>query len=459
MKRNSFIKNVALGATGTYLLPSFLSSCKDKDIGKVNWNGKVIIIGAGAAGLEAAKQLKQAGIKFISILEASGRWGGRIKSLASFTDFNIELGAEEIHGENSAFKKMFDNQGKVLLDSNDGEDYIFYNGAMRSSTSLQSDNSFIKADNLITEIETYSGNEVTALQYINSEGINNTDLLAYLNAQIGNERGTTNDRIGLRSLATLENLWTAGDKNFFIKNSTIYEVLAKEYEDVLGDIKYNEIVNSINFSGSSIEVKTENNNTHVCDRIVIAVPLSVLKNNKIAFSSTLPDEKISAINTIGFDAGMKIIIKFSERFWQEDAGSIFGSGYVPEFWTTGRSRGTNNILTAFIMGSNATYLSSLGNNAIQEVLMQLDSMYGNNIATNKYQSHFIMDWLKEPHINGAYSYTTPNSETAFINLATSINSKVFFAGEATHYAGHHASVHGAIETGKRAAKEIIDTVS
>jgi monoamine oxidase len=70
-----------------------------------------------------------------------------------------------------------------------------------------------------------------------------------------------------------------------------------------------------------------------------------------------------------------------------------------------------------------------------------------------------MDWLKEPHINGAYSYTTPNSETAFINLAASINSKVFFAGEATHYAGHHASVHGAIETGKRAAKEIIDTVS
>lgn len=458
MRRKAFLKNISFATAGIYLVPTILSACGKEKSKKVNWDGKVVIIGAGAAALETAKQLSEAGVKFITILEAGNRWGGRIKALSGFADFPIELGAEEVHGEKSDFKKMFDKQGKTLLDSDNSEDYYFYNGNLLSGSAIASDADFKNAQKIADEVGSYTGGDITAAQHIASKNITNVDLLAFLNTRMGNENGTDIGKISMRGLAQNDNLWSAGEKNFLVKNASIYEVLASNYRDQLSLIEYEKVVNSIDYSGSKIEIKTTNNESYIADKVVVTVPVSVLKKNTIAFSPALPQNKTNAIQQLGFDAGMKIIIKFSQRFWASDAGSILGAGYIPEFWATGAGRGTNNILTAFVMGNNAAYLSGLGNNAIQEVLMQLNSMFGNNVATANYQSHYIMDWYKEPHIEGAYSFPTVGSSGAFLNLSLPVNNKLYFAGEATHSKGHNATVHGAIETGKRAAEEIVESL-
>lgn len=459
MRRKIFIKNISLATAGLYLTPGVLSSCKKDDNKQVNWDGKVIIIGAGVAGLEAAKKLSAAGVKFINILEANNRWGGRVKTLTGFADFPVELGAEEIHGEKSDFKKMFDKQGKTLIDSYDSEDYFFYKGNLITGTNISNDSDFKKAQKIADEISEYAGGDVSVLQHIISNNITQPELVAYLNAILGNENGTDISKISMKGLALNDNLWSAGEKNFVAQNASIYEVLASNYINQLSLINYEKQVNSINYSGEQIEVKTTGNETFLADKVIVTVPISVLKKNIILFSPALPQNKLNAIQQIGFDSGMKIIIKFSQRFWAEDTGSIYGEGYVPEFWTTGLNKGTNNVLTAFVMGDKATYLSSLGNNAIQEVLMQLNAMYGNNVATNNYQSHFIMDWSKEPFIEGAYSFPQVGTSGAFLNLSLPVNDKLYFAGEATHSGGHNATVHGAIETGQRVAEEIINSIS
>jgi monoamine oxidase len=82
-------------------------------------------------------------------------------------------------------------------------------------------------------------------------------------------------------------------------------------------------------------------------------------------------------------------------------------------------------------------------------------MYGNNIATNSYLSHYIMDWIKEPFIQGSYSFPAPNSKNSFLQLSLPIDNKLYFAGEATNYTGHNATVHGAIESGITCADNII----
>ncbi len=459
MRRKTFIKNISLATAALYLSPSILTSCRKDDNKKVNWDGKVIIIGAGVAGLEAAKKLSEAGVKFITILEADNRWGGRVKSLTGFADFPVELGAEEIHGENSDFKKMFDKQGKSLIDSYDSEDYFYYKGNLISGTDISSDTDFKKAKKIADDIADYNGADISVLQHITNNNVFQPELIAYLNAILGNENGTDIGKIGMEGLALNDNLWSAGEKNFVAQNASIYEVLASNYLNQLSLISYEKQVNSINHAGEQIEVKTTNNDIYLADKVIIAVPLSVLKKNVISFSPALPQNKLNAIQQIGFDAGMKIIIKFSQRFWAEDTGSIYGEGYVPEFWATGAGKGTNNVLTAFVMGENAAYLSSLGSNAIQEVLMQLNAMYGNNVATTNYQSHYIIDWYKEPFIEGAYSFPKVGATGAFLNLSLPVNDKLFFAGEATHSGGHNATVHGAIETGQRVAEEIINSIS
>lgn len=457
MKRNDFLKRVIVTSTSVYLLPSLLSACGEEDnkATTVDWDGKVIIIGAGAAGLQAAQTLRKAGVKFIDIFEASDKWGGRIRALSSFADFPIELGAEEIHGENTRLKAIFDNQGRQLIDSEaTGEDYYFYNNSLQTGTALENNSDFERSTDFIDGIADYSGPDVSIEQLVNAGGFND-DLKAFINAQIGNEYGTDNSKLGADSLAVLDNLWTAGDKNFMIKGASMYEVLAQEFSEELGFIKYNKVVNSINYSGNIVEVSTADGNTYTANKVIIAVPLSILKSNTINFSPILPVAKQEAIDKIGFGKGMKIIMKFSQRFWAEDTGSIFGKGFVPEFWATGAGRGTNNILTAFIMGEKAEYLSSLGNSAYQQVLMQLDAMYGNNIATNSYLSHYKMDWIKEPFIQGSYSFPAPNSKNSFLQLSLPIDNKLYFAGEATNYTGHNATVHGAIESGITCSDNII----
>ena len=96
MTREEFLKKAALLGLGAYLLPTTLSACskkREQQLFDVNFNGSVIVIGAGAAGLTAAYTLAQHGID-VRVLEASSVYGGRVKKMEHFADFPIDLGAE-----------------------------------------------------------------------------------------------------------------------------------------------------------------------------------------------------------------------------------------------------------------------------------------------------------------------------------------------------------------------------
>jgi monoamine oxidase len=150
------------------------------------------------------------------------------------------------------------------------------------------------------------------------------------------------------------------------------------------------------------------------------------------------------------------VLKFSQRFWDARLGSIIGSGLVPEFWCpSARSSQRDFVLTAFVMGERAEQLSQQGSNAVRSVLAELDAVYG-GVATARFQDAVIADWGKEPFIRGAYSFPIVGGGLAMRRtLAEPIQNKLFFAGEASHITGHSGTVHGAVETGRRAVKEIL----
>ena len=125
MTRKDFIKNFAALGLASPFMATLLSSCNKETTFfqdfNVNFDGKILIIGAGAAGITAGHILNKKGIDF-QILEASSIHGGRVKKSADFVDFPIDLGGEWIHTDPSILAKLYNDR-----ESNVDIDIITYN--------------------------------------------------------------------------------------------------------------------------------------------------------------------------------------------------------------------------------------------------------------------------------------------------------------------------------------------
>jgi monoamine oxidase len=455
MERKKFLQQSLLALPALYLGSNWLfSSCNKKDVVKPgNWKGDVIIIGAGIAGLHTAKLLLDLGIN-VTILEASGKTGGRIQALSGFADFDIQLGAEEVHGDKSEWYNLVTATPGVSLHIPNGEDYFFMNNTLKSETAWAGDATLVQAQTFESTARNYSGADKTVHEAEVAQG-NNPANYEISNALIGNEYGTGNNRLSIKGITEEDNLWTSGDKNYNLKTGSYADVLHHHHAAAIDKVTLNSPVTKVDYNGSKLAVTTAAGKVYNADRVVITVPLAVLKSGQIEFAPTLPATKTTAISNIGMGAGMKVILKFKTRFWDGAMETIIGGPKSVEMWTPGLGKSNAPILTAFVMGEKAEYLSSLGNDATNVLLAELNQMYGGSTATAAFDAAYIMDWGKQPYILGAYSYPVVGGGIAQrVQLAASIDKKLFFAGEATNTTGHSATVHGALETAIRVVNEV-----
>ncbi len=416
---------------------------------------RIIIVGAGASGLYAGRLLRDNGFP-VTIIEASSTYGGRIRPLLTFSDYPIELGAEEIHGEKSLYTKLLKNNSISFFNTSISENYYMCNGILKDEAEAESDEKYSKVIKAIQEIKTYKGQDISVESFLKKKNID-PKYFHIAEAIVGNEHGTNLNKLGMKALVRDLNLWDSGSENFLLKNrshlSAIQDIV--KLKDLF--IIYDFPVVKIDSSGKGVVVFDSKWRKLEGDKIIITVPLSILKQGSIEFSPALPADKLNAIDKMGMDAGMKVIMKFTKRFWEESTGSIYSDGVVPEYWTAGKIRSVNNtVLTAYITGENATYLSSLGKGAIREVLIDLDRLFGKNVATKSLTDSFIMDWKKEPYIRGCYSYPAMSEGNSRELLANSIQEKIYFAGEATNIEGHSGTIQGALESAATAVKGLMD---
>jgi monoamine oxidase len=472
MKRRKFLQQLGYTIPASLAIPNLIASCKkDDDDGiatvKKFKNYKVIVIGAGAAGLYTGWYLHERGFD-VTILEASDRVGGRVRHLSGFADFDIELGAEEIHGNQSEWYRIVQQAGGELL-TETTEDYYFFKQDLanqnepvlkKENQALQY-NEFIKSMNFVENAYTYSGVDKTVEQHLASSGIS-WNMFGVVNGLLGNEYGTSNNRLSIKGLAEEDSLWSAGEESYSLKNKTMLSIMEAKFASAMGKVKLNTQVKIIDYQGDKVRLTDQNDKIWEADRIVMTVPLKVLQDGDINFNPGLPSTKKDAIEHIGMGGGMKAIFKFSQKFWKDilvpNLGSVIGYNEVPEIWATNYGRSETPVLTAFIMGEKAEQFSSQGSNAAGIILSHLDNIFASgNIASQSLLENgsFIMDWSKEPFIKGAYSYPMVGGGLIFRKeLAAPVDDRIFFAGEATHFKGHSGTVHGAIETGIRAISEV-----
>ena len=436
MQRREFIEKSALTYLALALSPTLLASCRKDDLfPDSDFSGKVLIVGGGIAGLYAGYILKSRGIDF-TIIEASNYAGGRLGKRSDFADFPIDLGAQWLHGRNSSLGDLI-KSSKTKITKDNSDLVYWFNNQITSSIPTDVENIISSGNNLP---------DISFIDYAQQEGLGAE--YKYIVEQIAGDYGADSADISVKWTAQEEEEWNSGNSDFKFEE-TFFDLIDKNItENVQESILLNTPINKIDYSGEKILLSDNLGNFHEGDKVIVTVPITILQDNDIEFVPALPQSKVDAFNKIGMGAGMKVFLKFSSKFYDENiAGGEICAAYADEI--IGKN-GTDNVLLAFVMGEQAEYLTSLGSDLAitNELLTELDQMYAGQATASFIDSH-VENWTTNPFVKGAYSYSKVGIGNARSIAAESVNDKLFFAGEAMNLNGHHQTVHGALETGYR----------
>lgn len=481
VKRRKALKTIGLGASAALSLPFLsggMSACDSKDPGpEIQYDGVVGIIGAGAAGLYAADILQNKGVK-VRVFEASDRIGGRIRSIRLLddspvkTDFPIELGAERIIGSDSLWAQIIDQLRIPTKElSSTAVNNFIIGGSIKDPVSAQSDPDFIAAKKFFDSVSTATGS-MSVQQAIQAGGISDR-AYALLNSWIGNFYGTTNSRLGMQGLGDSLRLQTRNKIELLLRSNPMQDVLASRFSAVGPNVELNSAVNNVDYSAGKIRLSgvktveggTENFTAEV-DKVIIAVPVSVLKTNDISFTPSLSSGKVTALSRLAMDASIRVVLDFKKNFWGSETGFIFGGTQGPEYLSSGYSRSEyNKTLSVTINGPKAEEFSALGTGSIPLILQELDSVFEGkatlNIRKDENQKdvYEFFDWTKQPYIKGGVSYVKPGGTiTDRATLGAPVQNLIFFAGEATDLAGEAGTINGALLSAQRAIVEVIKSI-
>jgi monoamine oxidase len=415
---------------------------------------RVIVVGAGIAGLAAAHALSNQGAAVI-VLEAKPHIGGRL-----LTDHSLgapfELGAGWIHGPEGnpiAALAAQINAETVVTDDNSLQVYDRDGALVSNQALLELDRRFQR---LLAAVD---------------DEIDQDDFLSLREAILRVDRDALNDPLLHWALTAFTEFDTGGpienlsaayfDEDDAFEGADV--VLTKGYDRILAplaadlDIRLNTAVTAIESEADGVTVSTETEDLEA-DAVICTVPLGVLKAGHIAFSPPLPDGHQRAIRTVPMGNVTKVALRFAEPFWPL-AIQYFGLQSNPKgkwpYVMNYRTFSDRNILVALAFGTYAGQVEARSDAAIQaEIMDSLRLVFGETIPEP--EQMIITRWSQDPQTLGAYSFTgTDVRPQDFEQLAEPVGDRLFFAGEHTTF-DYHGTTHGAYLSGLAAADAILD---
>lgn len=334
-----------------------------------NYQGKVIIIGAGASGLAAAKILERNNTDY-QIIEATSRYGGRLKKDTTLADFPIDIGAEWIHNLPPVLNRLKGKKGDQV-----DEELIPY----RLDEAYQWDGKRYR--------------KVSALE--------------------------------------LDTLFEFMPESKF-KNSTWYDFIDENFaKEVKHKIIFNAPVREIDYVGDKVQITTHNGDVFKADKVLLTVSIGVLRSNQIKFMPELNDEKKGGIASIDFLPGFKLLMKFKEKFYPDAIDCETETGEKVFYDVAFKKETQDHILGLLATGSSAeTYYQLDSHEAIvSAALEELDQIFDGK-ASEAYTGKFILEnWGQHEFTLGTWTQAFQSDESIVSILNQPCDKKMYFAGE------------------------------
>jgi polyamine oxidase len=331
----------------------------------------IVIIGAGAAGLGAARSLADAGYA-VTIVEGRNRIGGRVHSDTSL-GVSLEIGAGWIHGadgnpltelaEQFDVERFITDEDESVLYDTDGEEVD--EDLLESIEELLQQLDFEGAATVGEVIE-------SAIAELDDD---EARIARYVAGSVAEHEAAAD--IGLLSpTSLLEGEEFEGDET--VMPNGYINLLAPLAAGI--EVQLERIVTSIGHTDEGVEVRFDDESVVFADRVLVTVPLGVLKAGVIMFEPELPGDKLTAISRLGMGVLDRVILEFDEVFWDEDVDRIGYLGDEPGLfieWDNWARVVGKPIIVGFNAGSVAERIEALPDNEVIALAVQaLTNIYG-----------------------------------------------------------------------------------
>ncbi|GLC27688.1 flavin monoamine oxidase family protein [Roseisolibacter agri] len=439
---------------------------------------EVLVLGAGVAGLAAARVLVDAGRRVL-VLEARDRIGGRVltqrrEDLAT----PIELGAEFVHGTPAELWAVLDAARLRVVDA--AEDHVTFDGGR-----LEEREDFGGALGAVLGAldQEARGPDRSFAEFLDARFADaaHADARRLAASYVEGFHAAPIDDVGVHGLARAEGAASGNDQAFRVVDG--YDRVAAWLHEGAGApprVRLRTVAHRVRWSAGHVRVEAHGPDARsesVFDAAacIVTLPVGVLASRPdadgaVAFEPPL-DAKRDALARIGAGHVTRVVLRFRRRFWEEreyvpaladDVDPLQLSFVhapeqpVPVWWTQRALR--TPLLVAWIGGPRGAAMAALDREALTErCIASLATTLGRDPADVRAELVDVHthDWSDDPFARGAYSYARVGGADAGAALARPLDDTLFFAGEATAAGGNTGTVHGALLSGQRAAREVL----
>nr|GMD69861.1 Polyamine oxidase 1 [Ipomoea batatas]GMD71851.1 Polyamine oxidase 1 [Ipomoea batatas] len=429
----------------------------------------VIIVGAGIAGITAAKVLALNGVEDVVILEAADRIGGRIRK-EEFDGVTVELGAGWIAGvggkqSNPVWELARQCDLRTCFSDYSCARYNIYDRSGKIFPIGIAADSYKKAvDSAIQKLRSQQANHDATV----SDSSNLPETLSIPKTPIELAIDFILHDFEMAEVEPISTYVDFGEREYLVADERGYEhLLYKMAETFLSTsegkivdsrLKLNTVVREVQHSRNGVSVTTEDGFVYEASYVILSVSIGVLQSDLISFAPPLPNWKMEAIRNIEIMVYTKIFLKFPYSFWPCGPGKEFfiyaheRRGYYT-FWQHMENAfpGSNILVVTLTNGESKRVEAQSDEETLKEAMEVLRNMFGPDIPTAT--NILVPRWWNNRFQRGSYSnYPIYGNHQLVHNIKAPVG-RIFFTGEHTSekFSGY---VHGGIDTCKALLEEM-----